>query len=327
MTAPLGGYQYISVETVEPENDRSLESWTNCPAFEKHTQKFYSSQAFKDKERESQPFFKAVRDFVFGRETSVKNAWNIYDFVNTQLVHNQTYAFRLPPTLIDQARALADWHENGVFSDKDMTGIGNIAGRTMMHHILQALERIAFNHDPLKFMLVETTYQPFISFFHMVDVIDRMPELKAIPDYSSAIALELRRGPAPEFRDFVRVRFRNGTSPDAEWRNIPVFGHEGDMPLTEFIYRTEHAAIGTNHDWRKACGHSSWGWPFESVNLLSLSRVQLPAGITLCDRAKGVIEGILSVLVIIGFWTAWNKRVSKKSKELSFDIATKSDYY
>lgn len=48
VVAPLGGYQYVHgmfgplsvwgtwlikilVETVEPDNDRSLESWTNCP--------------------------------------------------------------------------------------------------------------------------------------------------------------------------------------------------------------------------------------------------------------------------------------------------------
>jgi lysosomal acid phosphatase len=49
VTAPLGGYQYVpgechacekcqgwlpdfaAAETVEPSNDRSLESWTDCP--------------------------------------------------------------------------------------------------------------------------------------------------------------------------------------------------------------------------------------------------------------------------------------------------------
>lgn len=31
IVAPLNGYQYIPVETVEPSNDRSLEPWTDCP--------------------------------------------------------------------------------------------------------------------------------------------------------------------------------------------------------------------------------------------------------------------------------------------------------
>lgn len=40
-------------------------------------------------------------------------------------MHNKTYAYRLPPSLAGQARGLADWHENAVFSDKDIGGIGN----------------------------------------------------------------------------------------------------------------------------------------------------------------------------------------------------------
>lgn len=44
--------------------------------------------------------------------------------MSSQLTHNQTYAYRLPPTLEEQARALANWHESGVFSDSD-SGIGN----------------------------------------------------------------------------------------------------------------------------------------------------------------------------------------------------------
>jgi lysosomal acid phosphatase len=42
-------------------------------AFEKHVKQFYSSSEFKDKEKEAEPFFKAVKDFVFGRPTTLKN--------------------------------------------------------------------------------------------------------------------------------------------------------------------------------------------------------------------------------------------------------------
>ncbi|KAG1798150.1 uncharacterized protein HD556DRAFT_1440487 [Suillus plorans] len=30
VVTPLGGYQYVPIETVEPGNDRSLEPWTDC---------------------------------------------------------------------------------------------------------------------------------------------------------------------------------------------------------------------------------------------------------------------------------------------------------
>lgn len=45
--------------------------------------------------------------------------------MNHELIHNKTYAHRLPPTFIEQARHWANFHENGAFSDGDIGGIGN----------------------------------------------------------------------------------------------------------------------------------------------------------------------------------------------------------
>ncbi|KAF9479385.1 phosphoglycerate mutase-like protein [Pholiota conissans] len=255
VVAPLGGYQYVPVETVEPGNDRSLESWTNCPKFEKHIKEFYSSDEFKAKAKEAAPFFSSVKDYVFGRPTTLENAWNIYDYVNSELTHNKTYAHRLPPTFLEQARHWANYHETGVFAEEDTNGIANIAGRTILHTILSSLERIAFNGDPLQFMMIETTYQPFISFFQQTGVSKEHPELAGIPDYASAIAIELRRGSPPDVRDFLRVKFRNGTTGDFE--DVHVFGHHADIPLTEFIYRAENAAITSNKQWMDVCGVKS----------------------------------------------------------------------
>jgi len=251
IVAPLGGYQYVPVETVEPGNDRSLESWTNCPAFEKHTKEFYNSADFKAKAGEAQPFFNYVKDYVFGRPTTLENSWNIYDFINSELTHNKTYAHRLPPTLVEQARHWANYHETGVFSDEDINGIGNIAGRTILHTIISSLERIAFNGDPLQFMLVETTYQSFISLFRQTGISKEYPDIAGIPDYASALAIELRRGSPPDVRDFLRIKFKNGTR---GFEDVHVFGHSADIPLTEFIYRAEGAAITTNKEWMEICG-------------------------------------------------------------------------
>ena len=45
--------------------------------------------------------------------------------MSTQLTHNMTFAHRLPPTFIEQARGWADFRENAIFSDENMGGIGN----------------------------------------------------------------------------------------------------------------------------------------------------------------------------------------------------------
>ncbi|KAH7929552.1 phosphoglycerate mutase-like protein [Leucogyrophana mollusca] len=249
VVAPLNGYQYVPVETVEPGNDRSLEPWTSCPAFEKHIADVYGSEEFRKTSKAAGPFFGAVKDYVFGRPTTLENA--VYDYVNTELLHNKTYAHRLPPTLIEQARGFADFHENAIFSDKEIGGIGNLAGRTILHSILSSLQRIAFNGDPLQFLLIETSYQPFISLFHMLEIAKENPELAAIPNYASALALELRRGPAPDTRDFLRVKFKNGTSDN--FQTYHVFGHKSDIAVTEFIYRIENYAITSQKQWAAAC--------------------------------------------------------------------------
>ncbi|KAK7013024.1 histidine phosphatase superfamily [Favolaschia claudopus] len=252
--APLGGYQYVPIETVEPGNDRMLESWTDCPEFKKHISAVRSSSAFAAKSTEAQPFLRELHDFVFGRPATLDNIWNIYDFMSTQLVYNQTYAYRLPPTYINQVRALADWHENAIFSSPDMNGVGNVAGRTILHPVLNAVERIAFNGDPLKLMLVETTYQPFISLFHQMDMIKEHPELAGIPNFGATLAIELRRGAPPDTRDFLRFKFQNGTEDNDGWQLLHAFGHRGDIPLTEFVYRIQGSAIASNREWGHICG-------------------------------------------------------------------------
>ncbi|KAH8088959.1 phosphoglycerate mutase-like protein [Cristinia sonorae] len=255
VVAPLGGYQYIPVETVEPVNDRSLEPWTDCPAFQERVKKIQNSDEFKKKEQDAQKFFRTLKDFVFGMPTTMENMYNLHDYVSTQLIHNKTYAHRLPPTYIEQARGFADWRESAIFGDSQMNGIGNIASRTALSSVLRALQRIAFNDDPLQFMLIETTYHPFISFFHQTQMVKNHPELKAIPDFGSALAIELRRAPPPDAREFLRFKFRNGT--DSDFQTVHVFNHHEDIPLTEFIYRLENSVINSNSEWVRACRTSS----------------------------------------------------------------------
>lgn len=303
VTAPLGGYQYVPAETVEPANDRSLESWTDCPAFQDHVKKFYGSSEFKAAEKAAEPFFRLANDFVFGRPITLENAVNIYDFMNHQLTHNKSYAHRLPPTLIEQARHWANFHEEGVFSDPSINGIGNIAGRTLLQSVISSLERITFDGDPLQFLIESTTYQPFISLFAQTEMINSDPTLKGIPNFASALAIELRRGSLPDNRDFLRFKFKNGT--DDDFSTIHVFGHNGDIPLTEFIYRVENSAISSNRQWMKVCGASStsnlapWGMP--SLPLFQETREQYPFTTAMCGALVAALF-MATVLVAAKFF-------------------------
>lgn len=71
-----------------------MESWTNCPVrqfidqfettvfllrvhlyqnFEKHVADFYKSDEFKKREKDAEPFFNGVRDYIFGRPATLAN--------------------------------------------------------------------------------------------------------------------------------------------------------------------------------------------------------------------------------------------------------------
>ena len=47
--------------------------------------------------------------------------------MNVQSIHSADFAKVLPPTYLAQARALANYHEHGVFSSLSPSGIGNSA--------------------------------------------------------------------------------------------------------------------------------------------------------------------------------------------------------
>ena len=49
----------------------------------------------------------------------------IFDFMNVNSIHNATFAKLLPAGYLEQARALANFHEYGIFSSPQIDGIGN----------------------------------------------------------------------------------------------------------------------------------------------------------------------------------------------------------
>lgn len=67
----------------------------------------------------------------------------VWDKVQSELIHNKTYAHRLPPTFIEQARGFADFRENAIFSDSAMGGIGNseCAPAPVMERVLTPARR------------------------------------------------------------------------------------------------------------------------------------------------------------------------------------------
>jgi hypothetical protein len=76
-------------------------------------------------------------------------------------------------------------------------------------------------------------------------------------NFASALAIELRRGDEDDSRDYLRFRFKNGTA-DAQFRTLRAFGHSGDIPLAEFIYRTQPYQIANKQQWNAVCSAGSF---------------------------------------------------------------------
>jgi lysosomal acid phosphatase len=51
--------------------------------------------------------------------------FQVHDYVHAELTHNRSYAHRLPPSMIEQSRSFVNWHQDKIFSDPEIGGIGN----------------------------------------------------------------------------------------------------------------------------------------------------------------------------------------------------------
>ncbi|KAL7004450.1 hypothetical protein EMMF5_006001 [Cystobasidiomycetes sp. EMM_F5] len=80
--SPLGGYQYVPIESVEIQDDYTLESWTECPAYTVDNSAWYNSSVFAQKAQQSSASLQAIASVVGSRTVSLANMWNIFDYIN-----------------------------------------------------------------------------------------------------------------------------------------------------------------------------------------------------------------------------------------------------
>ncbi|KAG8748142.1 hypothetical protein FRC10_008875 [Ceratobasidium sp. 414] len=297
--APLGGYQYVPIESVEPDTDVSLEGWTDCnvslffllfpyagiplapQTFNSATAAFYNSTEFKQVANASADFLASLRPLV-GAERPLKlanmassqsrpgiycsNANSlllIFDFLNVQSIHDRNLSAQITPGTLAQARALANWHQFRTFSSAQMGGIGNIAGQTVLPDILTSLNAFANASQPLRFTYLSLSYKPFISLFNMTGVAQSNPQLAGIVDYASSITFELRQ-PSSGSAPVVRMSFKNG-SDDTAFTTYSMFGGQGDTLLEDFTSRLSPYQIDDLPTWCESCNN----WTDRKCNLVA----------------------------------------------------------
>ncbi|PBK78349.1 phosphoglycerate mutase-like protein [Armillaria solidipes] len=319
---PLGGYQYIPIESVEPDNDVSLEGWTSCGAFDTSTNTFYNSTEFQAKVNETASFINQLSPYLDGRPVTLKNMWNIYDYMNVENIHDASFAASIPDTFMEQARDLANWHEYGVFSSPDLAGIGNIAARAMLPSIFESFTSITGSDDPLKISYMALAYKPFLSLFNMTGVAQMNPQLQGIVNYAAVVALEIRNS-SSSGEPVLRFNFKNGTD-DNGFTTYNILNSTGDVPLSTFVNYLSPAAVNTTADWCKVCGNTQ----DRGCGALALAASEASAAARVNQRISPVGAGflgagltlavclaMLGVLVFLGFLTVGKGRSRQKKTD------------
>ncbi|GBE85221.1 phosphoglycerate mutase-like protein [Sparassis crispa] len=256
--SPLGGYQYIPIKSVEPNEDVSLEGFTNCNALDTYIEQFYNSTAFAQMANETSTFFAELPPHVAGKAVSLENIWNIFDYMNVNSIHNASFLNALPPTFLAQATALANWHEYNINSDIQFDGIGNIAIRTMLPGIIDSVEQITNAPTGLKLAYTAISYKPFLSLFNMTGVVADGALPPAIVGYAASVVLEVRQ-PSSDGEPVIRFNFKNGTA-DETFSPYPMKfpGWDGtsggDVPMSTFISAFAPATVNTTLEWCQVCG-------------------------------------------------------------------------
>ncbi|PWN31558.1 phosphoglycerate mutase-like protein, partial [Meira miltonrushii] len=234
--------QLIRVNTIE-EDEISLEGWTDCNTWTTRLNDWYNSSEFVAQSKIANPFFASLKNVLGNRPATLTNAWNLFDFLNVNYIHNATIMNEITPDQLAQARYWANYHESGSFADSNPSNIGNVAGQTMLPGLMSDIQQIANASNPLKIAYTAISYKPFLSLFSIWQSGEALSS--NIVEYASALVIEVH---TDNTLNFV---FRNGTQGDFE--PFSVLGSSQNLPISTFMTEMEKYQLLTLASWCDAC--------------------------------------------------------------------------
>ena len=236
--------QLIQIETIEAEQQVWLEGWTSCNTWTQRLNAWYQSPAFQAQAKIANPFFESLSSVLGDRPATLQNAWNLFDYLNVESIHNASVA--VTPEELSQARQWADYHEAGSFSDPDPSNIGNIAGQAILPPVLSSINGIANSTSGLKLSYLAISYKPFMSLFSMWGL--PSPLNSTVVDYASAVVLEIRTN------NTMRLLFRDGVEGDFAAHALFGSADSESYPIDDFMSRMEPYSLPDLSSWCNACG-------------------------------------------------------------------------
>jgi hypothetical protein len=280
-TAPLDGYQYPQIVTLDSADPRSikLDGQTGCLMHQVGNSEYKFSPEAQQVAQDSAAFYSKIYPLSLSgvldpSSANYENALYISEYLDYESLHNETLLHNINQEDIDRARSLADHY---VFSTNGNTtstkaigsdGIRTIAGRTLASSILDAFDNnIEYRGTNGKMTLVFGSHEPAVSLTSLMQLASPQHEnFYGRPTLGASMVFELyslENGSNPVYPDpsqlYVRFLLRNGTQ-NPEFRPYPLFRHSPSniaIPYAEFQAEMNEFSLGSAKEWCLICNSQS----------------------------------------------------------------------
>ncbi|KPM41594.1 hypothetical protein AK830_g4989 [Neonectria ditissima] len=324
--APLDGYQYIPVNSVESaasaadsENTAWLQGNSGCTNAEVSSNDYLSSPEYLDTYADSEAFYARLSPVINGtyakNETNFKNGYAIFDLINVARVHNTSISSEslLNESTVDELYSLASTHEwNLAYNSSEP--VRAIAGSVLAGQILEALTPLAERKSGNPTFNVQFgAYGTFMAFFGLAHLYKADSDFMGICDYASSMTFELVTNATEPTVDDVSVRFyfSNGTAAEQEPKLFPLFGQdETTLSWDDFKTGMAKFAIEDTEHWCELCGITDGTCASSSSNSTSsssdgnASSNSSKSGNGVSKPVAGVIGALVTLAVVLGIQAA-----------------------
>ena len=282
--APFQGYQYPRLSTLTPDNPQSLAlaGQDQCLAHQVKSSEYQSSSEFQEMTQVTEAFYIDLYDQalsgVYDRSSaSYKNAVDIAEYLEYELVHNETLLHVLGRNDIQHARWLADQYlfaTNGRTTSGQSTDpvpsaeIRTIAGRTLASRILEVFNtNIQYRGANEKLTLAFGGSEPVVALASLMKLSSRYGDYYPHPQPGASMIFELyslENATYPVYPDsselYIRFLLHNGTSSATGFTPYPLFGHGPSsiaIPYNEFQSELEQYSIRSTQEWCLKCASTA----------------------------------------------------------------------
>ena len=279
---PNNGMQYPLIYSTGANDymDIYLEGMSNCPTLAYSIQEFYESSAFRSMVSSTSGFYQQLssdfsaalpQDYVAAPwNLSYYDAYTIWDYISYQSLHNASAG--IDDSNVQEARYLADAWSLSLYGN-NTDPIRTMGGRTLLGFVLKNLaNNIDTDGSQFKLTNLFTDYQPIISLFSLLGILDADDQFRGIPNVASSVSFEIFTNsslhiPNPSSVPFypstndlqIRFLFRNGStdSDDSSLTGLneqAIFGNNGTtMSFVDFANAVEGVMQFDPADWCLNC--------------------------------------------------------------------------